>query len=94
MTEANIPASSGVRKDSGAAILPLLSVAFLRWERGEEGVVLKRKDIFYFEPSWSTPTTEQLGAINSIHSYLSGPMGAITGGYFGVWGGKGLMDCI
>jgi hypothetical protein len=47
MTEANIPASSGVRKDSGAAILPLLSVAFLRWERGEEGVVLKRKDIFY-----------------------------------------------
>ena len=44
---ANIPASSGVRSDSEAAILPLVSVAFLRWERGEEGVVLKRKDIFY-----------------------------------------------
>lgn len=53
----NIPASSGVRSDREAAILPLVSVAFLRWERGEEGEDLKRKDIFYFEPSWSTPTT-------------------------------------
>ena len=42
----NIPDSSGVLSNRGAAMLPFMSRSFLRWGRGD-GVVLKRKDIFF-----------------------------------------------